>query len=32
LKTDGSGALSFTTPAPGFTTGKSIAMAMIFGF
>jgi hypothetical protein len=32
LKTDGSGTLSFTTPAPGFTTGKSIAMAMIFGF
>ena len=32
LKTDGSGTLSFTPPAPGLTTGKSIAMAMIFGF
>ena len=32
LKTDGSGNLSFVTPAPGFTTGKSIAMAIVFGF
>jgi hypothetical protein len=32
LKTDGSGTLSFTTPAPGFTTGKAIAMAIVFGF
>lgn len=32
LTTDGSGALSWSTPAAGITTGKSIAMAMIFGF
>lgn len=33
LTTDGSGALSWTTPAPaGISTGKSIAMSMIFGF
>ena len=32
LKTDGGGTLSFTTPAPGFTTGKAIAMAIVFGF
>jgi len=32
LKTDGSGSLSFVTPAPGFTTGKAIAMAIVFGF
>jgi hypothetical protein len=32
LTTDGSGTLSWTTPAAGITTGKSIAMAMIFGF
>ena len=31
LQTNGSGALSFTTPT-GISTGKSIAMAMIFGF
>jgi hypothetical protein len=31
LQTDGSGTLSFTT-ASGISTGKSIAMAMIFGF
>jgi hypothetical protein len=32
IQTDGSGNLSFTTPSSGITTGKSIAMAMIFGF
>lgn len=32
LQTDGSGTLSFTTPSTGISTGKSIAMAMIFGF
>lgn len=32
LSTDGSGALSWTTPSSGISTGKSIAMAMIFGF
>lgn len=32
LTTDGSGALSWSTPSAGITTGKSIAMAMIFGF
>ncbi len=32
LTTDGSGVLSWTTPSGGITTGKSIAMAMIFGF
>ena len=32
LSTDGSGALSFVTPAAaGISTGKAIAMAMIFG-
>jgi len=31
LSTNGSGSLSWTT-ASGITTGKSIAMAMIFGF
>ncbi len=32
LTTNGSGALTWTTPTGGITTGKSIAMAMIFGF
>ena len=32
LQTNGSGTLSFTTPSAGISTGKSIAMAMIFGF
>ena len=32
LTTDGSGVLSWTTPSGGISTGKSIAMAMIFGF
>jgi hypothetical protein len=32
IQTNGSGVLSFTTPSSGITTGKSIAMAMIFGF
>lgn len=32
LQTNGSGALSWTTPSSGISTGKSIAMAMIFGF
>jgi hypothetical protein len=32
LTTNGSGTLSWTTPTGGITTGKSIAMAMIFGF
>jgi hypothetical protein len=32
LQTNGSGTLVFTTPATGVSTGKSIAMAMIFGF
>ena len=32
LSTDGSGALSWSTPSSGISTGKSIAMAMIFGF
>ena len=31
VTTDGSGNLTFSTPA-GVTTGKAIAMAMIFGF
>lgn len=30
--TDGTGNLSFTTPAAGISTGKSITMALIFGF
>ena len=32
LQTNGSGVLSFATPSAGVTTGKAIAMAMIFGF
>jgi hypothetical protein len=32
LTTDGSGTLSWSTSSGGITTGKSIAMAMIFGF
>jgi hypothetical protein len=32
VTTDGAGNLTFTTPSGGITTGKSIAMAMIFGF
>jgi hypothetical protein len=32
IATDGAGNLAFSTPAAGVTTGKSIAMAMIFGF
>jgi hypothetical protein len=32
LQTNGSGTLSWATPSGGITTGKSIAMAMIFGF
>ena len=32
LTTDGSGTLTWSTPTGGITTGKSIAMAMIFGF
>ena len=32
IQTDGSGNLSFATPSAGVTTGKAIAMAMIFGF
>ena len=32
LTTDGSGTLSWSTPSSGISTGKSIAMAMIFGF
>jgi hypothetical protein len=32
LQTNGSGTLSWTTPSSGISTGKSIAMAMIFGF
>jgi len=32
LQTNGSGTLSFTTVTPGISTGKSIAMAIIFGF
>jgi hypothetical protein len=31
LKTNGSGTLSFVTPSPGITTGKAIAMAIVFG-
>lgn len=30
--TDGVGNLTFSTPAAGVSTGKAIAMAMIFGF
>jgi len=32
LQTNGSGVLSFTTPSSGISTGKAIAMSMIFGF
>jgi hypothetical protein len=32
ITTDGVGNLSFSTPAAGVSTGKAIAMAMIFGF
>lgn len=32
VQTNGSGTLSFTTITPGITTGKSIAMALVFGF
>ena len=32
LQTNGSGTLAFATPSAGVTTGKAIAMAMIFGF
>ena len=32
LQTNGSGVLSFTTPSAGISTGKAIAMSMIFGF
>jgi hypothetical protein len=31
LKTDGSGTISFTTVSTGITTGKAIAMAIVFG-
>ena len=31
LQSDGSGTLSFTTPSSGISTGKAIAMALIFG-
>jgi len=31
LQTDGSGTLSFTTPSSGISTGKAIAMAIVFG-
>lgn len=32
LQTNGSGTLAFATPSSGVTTGKAIAMALIFGF
>jgi len=32
IVTDGAGNLTFSTPAAGVSTGKAIAMAMIFGF
>lgn len=32
ITTDGAGNLTFTTPTAGITTGKAIAMSMIFGF
>jgi hypothetical protein len=32
VSTDGAGNLTFATPATGVSTGKAIAMAMIFGF
>ena len=31
FQTDGSGTLSFTTPSSGISTGKAIAMALVFG-
>lgn len=31
LKTDGAGTLSFTTVSAGVSTGKAIAMAIVFG-
>jgi hypothetical protein len=31
LQTNGSGTLSFTTPSSGISTGKAIAMALVFG-
>jgi len=31
IQTNGSGTLSFTTPSTGITTGKAIAMALVFG-
>ena len=31
LKTDGAGNISFATPSAGVTTGKAIAMAIVFG-
>ena len=31
LITNGSGTLSFSTPSVGITTGKAIAMAIVFG-
>jgi hypothetical protein len=32
MTTDGAGNITFSTPSSGVTTGKAIAMAMIFGF
>ena len=32
VSTDGAGNLTFSTPSAGVSTGKAIAMAMIFGF
>jgi hypothetical protein len=32
VTTDGAGNLTFSTPSAGVTAGKSIALAMIFGF
>lgn len=32
VSTDGAGNLTFSTPSTGVSTGKAIAMAMIFGF
>lgn len=32
VSTDGAGNLTFSTPSAGVTAGKSIALAMIFGF
>ena len=31
VTTNGSGTLSFSTPSPGISTGKAIAMTLIFG-